>query len=231
MRASSRVRSALAVATTCVALSACGDGDGGAPTSPAAPPANAGVASGLGAERFKALDALYVAILPSDEISGDEPFEQIEAASRSAVAACDALDADDPLLGALRRPCPKVARLARQFDEIEGCETSPVNRCLGVVGVTQVTLADIKRLSRGADRAIAQAELTPGCREALVTPALAYEAFAGFAQALQLLEGGYERGSAADVERGNRAIAQTGVKAEALPSARQSLERFRGACA
>jgi hypothetical protein len=231
MRAARPVIWAVAAVTSFLVLMACGDGQ--KPDRGQTPPQRAGTSSGLGSARFKAIDAVYVASLPIDQFQAKRTVDPdaFAGATRPAIAACDALDRDDPLLGTVARMCPLVLQFSTQLLRVGPCANADADRCLDVVDEMQGTVASYMRLGRRADRVIARAGLRPACQKVLTTPALAYEVFDGYAHALVLFERGLTNGSAADVEEARRGLARSAVKGRELPDARESLALFRGGCA
>jgi hypothetical protein len=228
MRAARPVIWAVAAVTSCVVLSACGDGE-----KKQTPPEHAGTKSGLGSARFRAIDAVYVASLPIDEFQDDTIVDPgaFASATRPAIAACDVLDRDDPLLGAVASMCPLVLRFSEQLLHVGPCADAEADRCIDVVEDLQGTVASFERLGRRADRIIARAGLTPACQRALTTRDLAYAVFDGYARALLLLERGLANGSAGDLEEAQRGLTRSAAKGRELPDAKQSLALFRSGCA
>jgi len=221
---------AVAAVTCCLVLSACGDGekhDAGQ-----IPPEHAGTSSGLGSARFRAIDAVYVASLPIDRFQDERTVDPraFASATQPAIAACDALDRDDPLLGAVARMCPLVLQFSEQLLHVGPCAAAAA-RCLDVVDDMQGTVASYKRQGRRADRVIARTDLKPACQKALTTPGLAYAVFDGYARALVLLERGLTNGSGADLEEAQRGLTRSAAKGRELPDAKQSLALFRSDCA
>ena len=231
MRAARPVIWAVAAVTGFLVLAACGDGR--KPDGAQTPPQRAGTSSGLGSARFRAIDAVYVASLPIDRFQANRTVDPdaFAGATRPAIAACDALDRDDPLLGAVARMCPLVLRFSEQLLRVGPCADADAARCIGVVDEMQGTVASYKRLGRRSDRVIARAELKPACQKALTTPALAYEVFDGYARALVLLERGLTNGAAGDVEQAQRVLTRSAAKGRELPDAKESLALFRSGCA
>ena len=210
----------LAALIACAALAACGgDDDTGTTTAPSRP----GTASGLGPERFAALEALYVAERPLDELPDNAPAAQFERASTRFIAACNTLDRDDLLLGPLRRTCPILTEFTGQLVGISSCAREGLEQCDDVLARVRRTLRDFTRLSRASDKAIADSDLTAACKRALATPALAYESIGGFQRAFGLLARG-------DEERAGELLATAGEQADRLPKAQEELERFRSDC-
>ena len=209
----------------CLALAACGSGDGepgdAAPARSSTAPA--ATASGLGAERFAALDAVYVAQVPLDELEDDADPSDFERASEPLVQACNALEADDPLLGPLRRLCPVLTRFTEQLQGFGTCASEGADACEALIDDVRATLGDFTRLSRHGDAAIKRAELASACETALLTPALAYEVIAGYQRAFELLERGF-------TEQADRALTAADAKAKRLPDGDASLRRFRRGC-
>jgi hypothetical protein len=230
MRAARPVIWAVAAVTCCLVLPACGDGE--KPDRAQAPPAHAGTRSGLGSARFRAIDAVYVASLPIDRFQDERTVDPraFASATQPAIAACDALDRDDPLLGAVARMCPLVLQFSEQLLHVGPCAAAAADRCLDVVDDMQRTVASYQRLGRRADRVIARTDLEPACQKALTTPDLAYAVFDGYARALVLLERGLTNGSGADVEGAQRALTRSAVRGRELPDAKASLALFRSGC-
>jgi hypothetical protein len=228
MRAARPVIWALAAVTSLLVLSACGDGE-----KKQTPPEQAGTSSGLGSARFRAIDAVFVASLPVDAFQDGRSFDPgaFASATQQAIGACNALDRDDPLLGAVARMCPLVLQFSAQLLGAGPCEEGDAGRCLGVVDDMQDTAASFERLGRRADRVIARADLKPACQRALTTSDLAYAVFDGYARALVLLERGLTNGDGADIEEARRALTRAAVKGRELPDGKESLALFRSGCA
>lgn len=225
VRATRAMTAMLMTVALCLALAACGGGDGAA--GDAAPArsstAPAATASGLGAERFAALDAVYVAQVPLDELEDDADPSDLTRASQPLVQACNALDAEDPLLGPLRRLCPVLTRFTEQLQGFGTCASEGADACEALIDEVRTTLGDFTRLSRRGDAAIKRAELTSWCETALLTPALGYEVVAGYRRAFELLDRGL-------TGQADRALAAADAKAERLPDGAASLRRFRRGC-
>ena len=228
MRATRGVTCALAAAATCLALAACGGDDDAASndaatartaTATAAP----GTASGLGARRFRALDDVYAAQLPIDELGEDAGAARFETAAEPLLAACEALDDEDPLLASLRRTCPVLTRFTEQLARLGSCGGDRPRACDRLVASVRRTLGDFGRLSRRSDTAIERSDLSAACKRALATPEPAYDVIASFERAFALLG----RGATGDA---GRALTAAHEKAERLPTARAALERFRSGC-
>jgi len=176
---------------------------------------------------------VYVASLPIDELRDDAAVDPdaFASATQRPIAACNALDRDDPVLAAVRRTCPLAVQLREQLLRFGACAGGDRGRCLDVIGDLQRTIAAFERRGRRADRAIARAGLTPACQDALTTPPLAYEVFDGYARALALFERGLATGSAAGVEKAQRVLTQSAAEGRELPDGRRSLTLFRSGCA
>ena len=213
--------------TLAIAYSGCGKDAGSAAVAPAA--ANPGVASGLGTRRFEVLDAVYVAALPFDSIKQGER-SKLAAATPPLTAACDALDAHDPLLGAIRASC----RLAAQFnakDASDACVARRSARCVQSYDGLRRILRKLIRRSHQADRVIRESDLTRKCREALAGPARADEVYVGFYRVLGLLKRATTTASIADHQRSQRLNKRIVAIQDKLPNGAQSLTLFRSACA
>lgn len=227
MRATKALTSAVAAVTTCLALAACGGDDDAASGDTAARTATAaaapGTASRLGADRFRALDDVYVAQLPIDELGEDADAARLEAAAEPLLAACEALDEEDPLLAPFRRTCPVLTRFTEQLIGFGSCGGDAPGACEQLVANVRRTLSRFARLSRRSDAAIARADVTAACKRALATPEAAYDVIARFERAFALLA----RGATGEADH---ALAAAHEKAERLPKARAVLDRFRTAC-
>lgn len=225
MRATRATTALLATAMLCLGPAACGgdddDRDGAARTT--ATTAAAGTGSGLGAERFEALEDVYIAQVAVDDLGDDAAADEFQLATEPLIEACNDLDADDPLLGPLRRVCPVLTRFAEQVHGLSTCAAESQAACDELIGDVRRTLRDFTRLSRRGDEAIRDAGLAPACQKALLTPGLAYEVIESFERAFELLDRGAR-------EAANRALAAADAKAERLPDGNRSLARFRSGC-
>lgn len=230
MRAAWVLLVVIAGASGCLALAGCGGGESSGTGE--APPARAGSKSGLGAERFQAVDAVYVALRAFDELKGDGagPIDdgRLKTAVAPAVAACEALDADDALLGPFRDGCPLVVEFTAQVAGLDDCSSAEdPAACPVLFARVRRTLARLNRLGHRSDRAVRQSQLTPACRGALLTPSRAYRAFAGYDRAMRLLGSPH----AEDVAAARRALVDADAIAGTLPDGKTALQRFRSGCA
>lgn len=207
-------------------VSACGGDD----SSGEAPKADAGKGSRLGEARFDALDAVYAAAVPLDKLRDGTGADtaKFRVAAKPLLDACDALDRDDALLGELRRGCPLLVTFNEQSATIAtACQDQA--SCAEAISAVRTTLATLQRLSRSADRAVAAADITSECQDALRTPEQAYAAYEAVSSAFATLQRGATTGSMSDI---NKAESQVdALDDDDLPSAKESLEKFRGGCA
>ena len=218
---------ALTAAALCLCVSACGDGDD---ASSDAPKADAGQDSRLGTARFDALDAVYAAAVPIDELENDKDpgSARFKAATGRFLEACDALDREDPLLGALRRGCPLLATFTEQSAGFEGACQSATS-CSAAISEVRTTLASLKRFSRSSDRAVEAANITSACKAALRTPKKGYAVYDELDSAFGVLQRALKSGSEADLKEAQRRLDR--LDPDASPSAKESLEKFRTGCA
>lgn len=218
---------ALTAAALCLCVGACGDGDD---ASSDAPKADAGQDSRLGTARFDALDAVYVAAVPIDELENEKDppgSAKFKAATGPFLEACDALDREDPLLGALRRGCPLLATFTEQSAAFEAACQSPTS-CSAAISDVRTTLANLKRFIRSSDRAVEAANITSACKAALRTPKKGYAVYDELDSAFGVLQRALKSGSEADLKEAQRRL--DGLDPDASPSAKESLEKFRTGC-
>ena len=224
------VRGLLAVSMMVAALAFAGCGDdedsGGATT------AGAGTKSGLGADRFKALETVYVAEVPIDKIADDAPPSAMDGMLKDYVEKCNALDTDDALLAAYRRFCPIVAELRESLAAAGGCEGEDgVQECIDGVskfrGVVRTFLRDGKRY----DAAVKREELTLACEKALINPERGYEIMRDYSRAFAHLERALTDASEADLTKAEAIMKRAESRAEGLPDAAHALKDFRSGCA
>lgn len=218
---------ALSMVVASLAFAACGDDEepgGGTP-------ASAETQSGLGTERFKALETVYAAAVPIDKIADDAPVSAMDRVLKDYVETCNALDADDALLAAYRRFCPIAADLRESLAAAGECEgEGEVQQCID--GVSTFRGVVRKFLSEGEryDALVNRAELTPACTQALVNPELSYEVMRGYSRAFVYLERALTGASEADLNKAETLMKRTESRAEGLPDATKALKDFRSGC-
>jgi hypothetical protein len=212
-------------------MSACG-GDEDADAQPAA---DAGTRSGLGIERFKELDAVYVAALPLEAVAEDEDARPSEWAAvlREFLVECNKITPQDALRANFRRFCPLTAQLQEQFTAIGACQAD-----LDPEACTKDAVVDVRRIVRGYlalgqrfDRAVARAKLTPACRTALENPELSYEVMRGYGRAMAYLQRALRDSSVEDNETAQQILEETDARAEDLPKPKEAHAKFRSGCA
>jgi hypothetical protein len=156
------------------------------------------------------------------------------------LGACDALDPQDALLGAMRRAClagfavaaaeacPKTARTSPpppRGGPGENVFSSGIALCSpSAEGRIRAALATEISTGMAADRAVDAAGLGSACRAALRRPPAGY----ALERAEELVHGTV---SAASERRGAAAEARILGQAGAFPTAKQVLQRFRSGCA
>ena len=216
---------ALSMMVAGLAFAGCGDDeDSGGAT------AGAGTQSGLGAERFKALETVYAAQVPIDKIDEDAPLSAMDGVLKDYVEKCNEVDGDDALLAAYRRFCPLVAELRESLAAAGGCEGDDVQQCID--GVSTFRGVVRKYLSEGAryDAVVKREELTPACEKALVNPELSYEVMRDYSRAFAHLERALTGASEADLTKAETIMKRAESRAEGLPDATQALKDFRSGC-
>lgn len=219
-----RALGAVLMLSASLGFAACGDDEDSADK----PAAGVGTQSGLGTERFKALEAVYAAAVPLDELDEDASVREFNKVLGEYGEECDKLAGTDALRTAYRRFCPLVAELREQLTAAGACEDAA--QCLegvsGFRGVLRKFLAEGERY----DRVVAQTKLTPACRRALVNPELSYEVMRGYGRAFAYLQRGLTTGSPADARKAEEILKQTDARAEDLPKAKEALADFRSGC-
>jgi len=142
---------------------------------------------------------------------------------------CAAFNANDPLLGSMRPLCPVQTTFSDQLSAVQACRPGTPVACLARVRQTRRTVRLHRRLSRRADRAVERSEPSRACKQVLVTPPAGCALFASVERAMTLQERGLQRGSEADLERAQDALAGPDDAAEP-PTAKRILTTFRRAC-
>lgn len=216
-----RALAALAIVSASLALAACGDDED----------SDAGTQSALGSERYEALEAVYRAAVPLDEIDDDASVSEFDPLLERYGKECNKLDADDALLGAYRRFCPLIGDLREQLTAIGACEDqTEVEPCLdGVRGFRGVARTFLREGPR-YDGVVKREKLTPSCEKALVNPEIAYEVMRGYGRAFAYLERALTDGTEADAEKADELIKQIEAKADDVPEAKEALADFRSGC-
>lgn len=227
------IRSATAalslVAAFALAAAACGGDDGDRSSASARDDEERPPATGrLTPRQYTALEDVYEAALPIDELEPpEEPASQseLEAIAKPVVAACETLDGDDRLLRELRAACLAAMRLLVSSAGVSNCGAA--HSCRQAIEGMRAAARDVVASSRASDRVIAAARLAPGCTRALATPEAAYTYYRRLDAHLAKLAEALASGSAAQVRAAAAALARLDADA---PSARQSLGDFRAAC-
>lgn len=207
----------LVVALAGLAMSACGDDDGGS---------SGAVNGGLGSARYEAIEALFVA---------GQKLEQTEDAEARAVRpyvrACEGLDRSDPLLARGRRVCALEAKFFRQFVRYARCSEAELDACVNgndiaaTLGRLVPTVGELERAMRAADEAVRSARLDADCEKSLLVTDAEYrdidEGRRGYALLARAMRSGSEKQSAE---------AERLLQEDSEPSAMRSLARFREGC-
>jgi len=217
----------LTALTACLALAACG-GDGGSTGN-----ATAGQGSGLGPERYEALDAVYVAAAAFDVFAEDEdadPRDFAEAAQPT-IEACDALDGEDELLAELKRSCPLVTELTEQLLKFSDCAEGDPDACVTAVSDGRAIMRQIISLGRRSDGVVNRSELSSACKQGLVSPPAGYDVIAQYGRGFAYLQRALRTGSEADNATAQSILTAAGADAKRVPSGKQLLAAFRRGCA
>jgi len=195
-----------------------------------------GHTSGLGTNRFEAIDAVLVASLPLDRFRREavDPTT-FAAAVRPFRTACNALDKDDALLARIRARCQLRTELNEYIIVFAACAVDndaadQFNGCLGSIRQVQKRMRMIQRQDRQTDRVIRRLALAPACRHAL-TSGRAYAIYEAYLDAFALLARAARAQDSADIDEGMRLLAAADAKNQDLPSSNQVLRQFRRSCA
>ena len=209
-----------------LALTGCGgDGDGGTST----PSAGTGAAPQLSPARYAAIEDVYEATLPLDGLRDDDTpssAEKLASLAEPVVVACERLDDDDPLLGDMRKACLASVSLLLATPAVSAC--SSADSCETAINDTLTATRGMVAASRLGDRAIAAAALPTSCTRALRTPAVAYAYYRRFDARLKALGEALRSRSAAKIRAAAAALAR--LEEAGVPTARQSLRKFRAGC-
>jgi len=195
-----------------------------------------GHTSGLGSNRFKAIDAVLVASLPLDRFRREavDPAT-FAAAGRPLRTACNALDKDDSLLAQIRAECQIGLELNEYITVFAACAVEydapdQFKICLASIRQIQKRMRMIQRQGREARRVIRRLALAPACRHALTSMA-ADAIYDGYSDAFALLADAARAQDGANLDEGMRLLAAADAKNQDLPSSNQVLRQFRRSCA
>ena len=216
-----------------LALGGCGDDDKDSSESSAKTTAGgAGTQSGLGSARYEALEAVYAAAVPLDQLDDDAPISEYNRVLENYGQKCEEeLDAEDGLLAAYRRFCPLVADLREQLTAAGTCEDeSQIEQCRAGIQGFRVVVRKVLREGERYDRVVEATQLSAACRKALVNPELSYEVMRGYGRAFAYLERALTTASQADAAKADALMTQAEARSERLPDARQALADFRSGC-
>jgi hypothetical protein len=211
-----------------LALSACGDDSGTAAAPVTVDTARLHAMKRLTPAQYRALERIYVASVEFEDVSsGSVPSKaQLDRATRPLIAACERLDAADPLLGVLRASCPSAAAVYGASADLLGCTND--DECRDAARAGAQALRDLVAGGRVEARAIRATRLARACRRVLVAPAAAQEVYAALEAALEALVDALDSGSDEDQAAAAQALADVDV--DALPKPRPLLRRLRAAC-
>ena len=217
----------LAVASA-LALAVGGCGGDGDDTSSASGPGT-GTTKQMTPARYAAIESVYEATLPLDALRDvDTPSSARKLASLAepVVVACERLDEDDPLLRDIRKACLASVGLLLATPAASSCRSA--ESCETAINDTLTASRGMVAASRVGDRAIAAAGLPPSCARALRTPAVAYAYHRRFEARLRGVADALRSGSNAELRAAAAALAR--LDGDEVPTARQSLQRFRAGC-
>lgn len=193
-----------------------------------------GSASGLGAERFEALEAIYEARLPLDQVEDAATSAQIRevGAIYSEVAVeCERLATDDAdkLLTAMIERCPLAAELGEGVTDSRLCGSR--RECLTAVRALRARTARAVPAAREVDRELKAAKVSYRCRKVLRTSKDQYAALRHFRNALAEFERGLKNRSLKTLRRAGERLAKITDDDDEATSVARDLKRFRRACA
>lgn len=225
MRAALGLLSSVALA---FAVSGCGS-DGGDGASPSGDEGRPGATQRLTPAQYAALEDVYEAALPLDELrQTEQPASRSKLSSMAEpiVVACERLDGDEQPLRELRESCLASIRLLLAQPAAGECGTA--ESCQAAIEETRAAIRAMVNASRAADRAVDATANSPACKRALRTPQVAYAYYRRLDARLRAVGEALRSGSAAEVRAAAAALAH--VDGDEVPSARQSLNRFRAGC-
>ena len=223
---------ALMVAAS-LALGGCGDDDKDSSESSAKTTAGgAGTQSGLGSARYEALEAVYAAAVPLDQLDDDAPISEYNRVLENYGQKCRRSSTP-------RTACwPRTAASARSSPTCASSSRPPGH------ARTNRRSSSAARAFRGfaswCARSCARASATtawsrpPSCRRRAgrrsSTPTLSYEVMRGYGRAFAYLERALTTASQADAAKADALMTQAEARSERLPDARQALADFRSGC-
>src|ERR1044072_4156205 len=188
-----RLRAPAVGVVVCMALWGCGKDDRAGSVTATVP---AGVKSGLGPERFKALDRIFASLPPLHVWMQRAPSANgFAPAARPAREACAAVSQVDPALGARGRYCSLGLDLDEQVVVFNGCYRAvTAHEPIAGESACQRSFSEIpslarrmQREARRSDRAIRRLALTPACRRALSSRAQTYELLDAYVRVFEAL--------------------------------------------
>lgn len=215
----------LVLVAAALLLSACGDDDG---PNTKIDTARLAQIDALTPEQYTAIKKVFVAALAFDDLGILGSLSQrprIDAMTRTVRRACDGLDEDDALLGALRASCPQSA--ANAASDAVNC---PGDRCGDVFDRARARTRLLVAYAHRADAAVAATHLPRACKRALTTTTSTYRRYDRLDHALVLLERALLK------DPGDEGAATAGVSAlldvesAGAPTAQQALDRLRRGC-
>jgi hypothetical protein len=213
------------------ALAAFGAASGAAAATPAGSAARLAAIHRLSAAQFAAIERVYVAAIPLDELGRSEtaPQSEVDAASNAVLRVCRKLSTRDPLLRAMRTGCAAIADLNEATSTLAACSDDAA--CLKrAIKSGRAALRRGINSSRVSDRAVNATHLAPRCKRALVTPPRGYAAYNELDAGLGKLDRALTTGSPDDFAAAEAALARAEKDGRSLPTAKRSLQLLRSDC-
>ncbi len=175
-------------------------------------------AAALRSERYAPIDAVYTALVVLDRPNPSS------SALAAAERACKRLDADDALLGPMRRSCAATVRAFRDTRRLETCRS--IGACVPLIFRLRTTIGAVMRQARAANRAIDATVADAACRRALRSTAKELRDAERVHSALGQLARALKAGS----EAGAQQAAKRLKSIRPASTAAQKRTRFRRAC-
>lgn len=182
----------------------------------------------LSAKQFAAVERVYIAMLPLDDVNESTPEAELNATMDATVRACFKLSKRDPLLRAMRVGCPAISEFPEALAAYNTCLAIP---CLKLaVKSARAAMRRMISSSRINDRAVKATHLPARCKRALLTSPEDYAQVAKTEEALATLQRGLTTGSLDELAAGEEALNRALMEDTSSLTAKQILQRFRSAC-
>lgn len=147
--------------------------------------------------------------------------------ARQMTASCERVDESDRLLAAMVKGCAESAEMLVSMSELD-CDEPKA--CARGLHDTARMLGKLIAFARDSDETIRQEVDDEVCRDSLVTPPDAHDAFAGMRRAALAVADAFEAEDYAAADRALNRLGQATEDLEKVASARQLLDRFNRDC-